>query len=129
MNSPLLGFTIWRENCGLLADLDLLWLELLVIFPYAGEVERPGVGGRSLGDACDDVGTAEPMGFRQVGGRPMCWMVRVGVVEAENFLSGGAGCALYSDQVQRGYLIEVVRVSGVCVFDRHSLRNQFSVLE
>jgi|GEM_PF-3824594 len=65
-----------------LFDCDELGHEGFVVFAGAGEEEAVGDLCGALLDGGDDVGAAEPVGFGEVGGRPLGGVVRVGVVEA-----------------------------------------------
>ena len=65
----------------MVVDEDGFLFEVFVFFGGAGEEERVGDGGVAFGYCGDDVGAAEPVGFRQVGEGPLggVWARRPGV--------------------------------------------------
>ena len=63
----------------------------------------------------DDVGAAEPVGFGEVGGRPLGGVVGVGVVEADDVEAAVAGLALRGDEFLGRDVVAVVRGVGAGV--------------
>ena len=111
---------VWKD-CGLF-DGDGLRVEALVVFGGAGEEE--GVGGVALpfGDGGDDVGAAEPVGFGEVGRRPLRGVVGVGVVEADDVEAAVAGLALGGDELFGCDVVAVVGGVGAGVAGAEELR-------
>ena len=67
--------------------------QLLVGFVAAGELEGIGQHGFAFFHAGDDVGTAKPVGFGEVGLRPLRRMIWVRVIEADDVLAALAAFA------------------------------------
>jgi hypothetical protein len=86
--------------------------EGFVGFEGAGQLEGVGEVGFAGGDAGDDVGAANPVGFFEVGLGPLGGVVRVGVVEADDVLVAFAGLALDADKFFRVDAVAVLRRVG-----------------
>src|SRR6266478_454700 len=90
-------------------NFNLLIRQLLIILVCAGQFERISQRSLALFDAGDDVGAAKPVGFSEVGGRPLRGVVGMGVVEADDVLFALAAFALDAYQFLG---IDVVAVLG-----------------
>ncbi len=105
----------WCVDVGPFHDLDGFVVEFFVVFGGAGEQEGVGRCGLAFFDAGDDVGAADPVGFGEVGRRPLGRVVGVGVVEADDVEARAAGLALDFDELLRGDVVAVVRGVGAGV--------------
>jgi hypothetical protein len=99
--------TVLWDSVVLGNHFDFFVDEGLVGFEGAGEFEGVGEIGFALGDAGDDVRTADPVGFFEVGLRPLRGVVGVGMVEADDVFAAFAGQALDADEF---FGIDVVAV-------------------
>src|SRR6266852_982930 len=77
---------------------SLLVHKFLVGLVRTREFERIRSRRHALVHARDHVGTAEPVGFFEVGGRPLRGMIRVRVIEADDVLAALAAFALNTDK-------------------------------
>src|SRR5579871_1892171 len=75
-------------------DFNFFVDELFVGFVGSGQLERVRDVGFALGDARDHVRTADPVGFREIGWRPLRGMIGVRVVEADDVFVAVARLAL-----------------------------------
>ena len=70
-----------------LIHLNLLMHERLIRLIGARELEGISVVRLSARDPRDDVGTGDPVCFSEIGRRPLCGMVGVGVVKADDIFT------------------------------------------
>lgn len=77
--------------------LDFFVEELLIGFLGARKLERIRDCGLPFFYTGDDVGASEPVGFCEVGFRPLRWVIGVGMVETDDIFSAIAALALNTD--------------------------------
>src|SRR6185312_17544074 len=65
--------------------------------------------------AGDYIGAAEPVGFGKIGLRPLCRVIGMRVIEADDVFSALAALALDADQIFRINVVTVVRRVGAGV--------------
>ena len=104
----------WRgrrgtRHCRIHATSIFSSTKLLVRFVCPREFERVRDGGLSFFDGGDDVGTADPVGFGEIGLGPLRGMVGVGVVETDDVLAAITALSLDADQFLG---VDVVAVVG-----------------
>src|SRR6267378_873129 len=86
----------------------LLVHKFLVGLVCTRELERIRNRRSALVHARDYVGTSVPVGFREVGGRPLRGMVGMGVIETDDVLAALAAFALNADEFPGIDLVAVV---------------------
>ena len=88
---------------------------MLVFLGCAGQ--QIGVSGRgpAVRDFGDDVAAGQPVGFGEVGGRPVCGVIGVGVVEAGDFKAATVGFAYDAHQFSRRDLVAAAGGAGACI--------------
>ncbi len=102
----------------------------LLIFLVASQLKGISLHGPAMFDAGDDVGTADPVGFGEIGRRPVGAMIGVRVVEPDDVQLRLARLALNAEQLAR---IDVIAVVGrVCAgvaaeHDGADILNSFAV--
>ena len=97
------------------SPLEFLIKQSFVILISAGEFERIRYRRFSFLHAGDHVRAAEPVGFGEIGWRPLGGMVGMGVVEADDIFSAVAAFALDANQFARIDVVAVVRRVGPSV--------------
>src|SRR6266481_7624282 len=98
-----------KDASGKLSDhTHLLVHKFLVGLVAANQFERIRNCRLALIHTRDHVRAAEPVGFRQVGGRPLRGMVGMGVIEADDVLAVLAAFALNADELSGIDLVAVL---------------------
>ena len=97
------------------AHFDFFVHESFVRFVISSEFERVRDVSFALCHACDHVGAADPVGFSEVGLGPLCRMVGMGVVEADNIFVACAAFPLDADELLRIDVVAILRGVGARV--------------
>lgn len=91
------------------SNFDGLIDECFVGFIATRKLERVGYIRFALGHACNDVRTADPVRFLQIGLRPLRRVIGMGVIETNNVLVAFSGLALDADKFLGINMVAVLR--------------------
>src|ERR1700756_5681780 len=101
----------------------MYWLayELLIFFSGSGQKKRICNRSGAFWNARDDVGASHPVRFREISLRPLCRMIGMRVVKANNIQIASSCLPLDADQLLGSDVVTVVcaiRARVSCAFDR-----------